>query len=688
MNTVCAETVLLISPEGWQKESVNLGLAYLASALIAAGFSVYILDVNRYAMSDDALVQRAQQLNPMLIGISIKTATAREGARLADLLSEVCPASPIVCGGPHMTLCPEAFMRSAPKVLFGVMGEGEQAIVKLALAVCSGTDVSGIRGLVWRRGDNVVVNQWSPPEDLDSLPLPNLDVVEGFSWDGFRYPIVTSRGCPFGCIYCCVNKLTGSRKWRFRSPENIIDELEEVVRTKNISQFEIWDDNFTLDLKRAKAICRLLIERDLNLSWYCHNGIRADRIDFELAQLMKQAGCTSIAFGIESGNPTTFDSINKGEPLSAVVEAVRLVKSVGIMAVGYFIIGLPGDTLERFVDTVRFQRALRLHHFVFGMLIPYPHTEVWDIVQQRGVMFCDITQSQHFSEDIVPISFELPEFPKKDMVRAFYVAKYFDVLEAVGRVQGHSGARVVYLCNQNNLHSLAGLIIAAGDDVEHVIIGALENQVRSLSTFNQVPATARLRFMSELQPDILRGMSVLICANVDIPQKAIFSNCGLVLLDPARHLHQAVQVRRAVRDVPLVPRFVLSGLGVIQNLPTLLDTFGRKKLLEVANIQVVRPILAKYGVLRQRMFGRWGVNNPALLTMGGGLLSKAYAWGIGLVVRRYRKLSPTHQKRVMRVVPYITVAYDSFRFLRVKWSLVVKRNCNAKYPYNENSTYL
>ena len=202
--------------------------------------------------------------------------------------------------------------------------------------------------------------------------------------------------------------------------------MEYIVKTKKINSLAIWDDNFTLNIERAKEICREIIKRKLSLTWYCHNGIRADRIDIKLARLMKRAGCTSLAFGIETGSHDVFDSIKKGESLSDILKAIKIVKKVGIQAVGYFIIGLPGDNLKKFINTVRFQRALKLDHYIYGMLVPYPKTKVWDMIQTQGQLFCDITQTQHFKDDMVPVSFELPGFPKQDMIKAFYITKYLN----------------------------------------------------------------------------------------------------------------------------------------------------------------------------------------------------------------------------------------------------------------------
>jgi radical SAM superfamily enzyme YgiQ (UPF0313 family) len=534
--------ILLIDPHGWQKESINLGLCYVAGSLLRAGHDVLIIDMNAKPMSDEELAEGVAKFKPLVIGLSVKTATAKEAGRILSLLSKRFAAAVFVAGGPHITLCADSFMTSYAECDYAIVGEGEISFERLVAAVLSNTLPVGIKGVAYREGGKIVINPWEPPRDLDALPLPDLDVIAGFRWSHFRYPIVTSRGCPFDCIYCCVNKLTGSRRWRARSASNVVDELEHVVRTKGITHFEIWDDNFTLDINHAKSICKEIIRRDLHLSWYCHNGIRADRINRELAVLMKDAGCTSIAFGIESGNPATFDSIKKGETLSVVVDAVQLVKDAGINAVGYFIIGLPGDTLERFIETVRFQRSLQLTHYVFGLLIPYPKTEVWDIVCQRGTFFCDITETQHFSNDIVPVSFELPEFPREDMVRAYYIAKYFELFDAVDELaRGGKTATVIYLSIPSMIEHIPGMVTACPPGTKHVVVGGTVEQLRSLPSFGQVSKEAVLTFESSLPPASSSDNGVIVAGASMMPFPSRI-RATVIAFDPHNPLQHTVRV--------------------------------------------------------------------------------------------------------------------------------------------------
>lgn len=583
--------VLFINPAGWQKESINLGLSYLSGSLKKADYSTLILDINRYEMSDNALAQRVIKFSPGIIGISVKTATSNEGGRIANFLSSVYPDAHFLVGGPHVTLCVESYMRNFPVFEYAIMGEGEECVVQLAEALASNKPLDRISGLVFRKDGQIILNRWSPPEDLDNLPLPDLDAIEGFNWHGFRYPVVTSRGCPFLCTYCCVNKLANSRKWRSRSSGNVLDELKHVNRTKGIKSFEIWDDNFTLDIKRAKEICMELYRSSLNLSWYCHNGIRADKIDHELATLMKQAGCTSIAFGIESGTPEVFDLIKKGEPLSAITDAVKLIKKAGIKAVGYFIIGLPGDTLDRFIETVRFQHSLKLDSYIFGMLIPYPKTEVWDIVQTRGKMLCDVTDTQHFSSDIVPISFELPDFPKHDMIRAFYISKFFELYETVElMIDNGEIPVVVYMATPQTNEYLPGMLIACNSLVRHIIVRKRdEDTLSKLPSFSQVPEGLNIQYCSSI-PNNLSSNTTIFVYNEDLmPISLLFKNANMFRIFPRGSGAFIFQTKIRTK-CKFVPESVLSIIGISKCVSNNIEQFGMKKIGTVFLNQIIRKI--------------------------------------------------------------------------------------------------
>ncbi|OGP25732.1 MAG: hypothetical protein A2X93_03905 [Deltaproteobacteria bacterium GWC2_56_8] len=437
--------VLLINPPGWQKGSTNLGLCYLASSLAAKGHKALILDVNATDASPDAVAEKAREYAPDIIGFSLKTSTANAAFLLSKAIKKRYPGAVHVAGGAHITLAYGESLIQNPDIEYCFLGEAERSLIEFVERKEKGLPVDDIPGIAFRRDSEVVTTRREYIEELDAIPYPGMDAIEGFSFKDFRYPMITSRGCPYPCTYCCVG-VVSSKKWRARSPENILDELKRAKEKYGITMFEILDDNFTLRIERAKEFCRLLIASGLNLSWYCHNGIRADKLDMELARLMKEAGCTSVALGVESGDPAIFDSIKKGEPLEAIVNAVKCIKAAGMKAVGYFIIGLPGDSLEGIKRTIEFQKSLGLDHYTYGVLNPYPYTEVYDIVKREGKMLMDIKESSHFSTELT-IPFEMPGFSRQDMEKAFYLAKFQQLYQAIDSYEkkyGRKPGRILY----------------------------------------------------------------------------------------------------------------------------------------------------------------------------------------------------------------------------------------------------
>lgn len=412
--------VLFINPPGWQNGSVSLGLAYLSGALIKEAHEVNILDFTGKDVTPEAVAEKAKTWIPDVVGFHVKTAQANISSRISKVIKVMYPHAVHVAGGPHLTLCYEEFLRENPEVEYGFLGESELSFPEFCRRLATKKSPEDMQGLAYRKNGRVVAAPREYVFDLDSLPHPDFDAIEGFNWHNFRYPFLTSRGCPYRCHFCSVPHLSG-KQFRYRSPQNCVAELARVKAEKNIKSFEILDDNFTLLMDRAKEFCRALIKADLNLSWYCHNGIRADKLDDELAQLMKRAGCTSVAFGIESGDPAVFQRISKGETLEDLVHAIGIAKNAGLQTVGYFIIGLPGDSLKAVKKTIAFQKSLRLGHYVYGLFTPYPGTKGRGEVLKEGRILRDIKETKHFS-DRPEIAVDYPYFTRDEIEEAYYLA--------------------------------------------------------------------------------------------------------------------------------------------------------------------------------------------------------------------------------------------------------------------------
>ncbi len=221
---------------------------------------------------------------------------------------------------------------------------------------------------------------------------------------------------------CNVPTVIG-RKFRTRSGENIMNELRYAQEKYGCTEFKVLDDNFTLLMDRAKDICRFFIDEGLDMKWTCPNGIRADRLDDELCELMVKAGCYSVSIGVESGDPEVFRKINKGEKLEDVEHGIAIAKKAGLKVHGFFILGLVGSTYETDKRSMEFVKKVGLESASWGILVPYPGTEVWNQVRAdpNVRMLRDWKEGFHIGARPKPV-FDTPEYPADERVKAFYLA--------------------------------------------------------------------------------------------------------------------------------------------------------------------------------------------------------------------------------------------------------------------------
>ncbi len=301
------------------------------------------------------------------------------------------------------------YMASQDVYEFGLTGEGEYALPDLI----EGKDPGEIPCLVhyddgaWRQNKTEFIF------GLDDLPYPTYRTWERIDRSMFPYLMVHSRGCPFYCTFCSVPKING-RKFRRRSPEGTVDELRHARREYVFRDFEFLDDNLTLHIDHAKEVCEALIRADLGVGWYANNGIRADRLDRELCELMKRSGCKGVAIGVESADDDVLAAIKKGETVQQLWDGIRLLKDAGIVVGGHFIVGLPGDTLEKVQKSIEFKDRVGLDYAYFNQLVPYPGTELGDwAMNNTKILVDDVTDASHFGKK-EQVFMETPEFPKED----------------------------------------------------------------------------------------------------------------------------------------------------------------------------------------------------------------------------------------------------------------------------------
>jgi magnesium-protoporphyrin IX monomethyl ester (oxidative) cyclase len=366
-----------------------LGLLYMAAHLRAAGFEVQVLDAAARGMDCDELCRAVAAAAPDVLGLTCTTHTRLELVEAARALRERLPHLPLLVGGPHVTFCPqETLERTSVDVV--VMGEGEQKMLRLA----RGEPWPDIPGIAYRRGGSIVINGADrAPCDLAAIPPPARDLVDMSLYPGYRTlgrrstQVLSNRGCPFGCIYCSATFFWGKRT-RSLAAERVVAEIESVVRDYGITAFYFYDDAFTTDRRKARAICQLLAERNLGIVW--GTSTRVDLVDRHLLSLMARAGCRQLDFGLETLNPNVCAKIGTKATYEQTVEVIEAAWQAGIRILTlYLIIGLPGDDPASLRETFAKCLSTRATLLSTQILRIYPGTELEAIARGNGVLPAD-----------------------------------------------------------------------------------------------------------------------------------------------------------------------------------------------------------------------------------------------------------------------------------------------------------
>jgi radical SAM superfamily enzyme YgiQ (UPF0313 family) len=372
--------ILLIQPNypdsHYQSPTFPIGLGYIAEALKAAAVEYKVADMGvepKYAR----LVSRIQVFRPSLIGISMMSSMYRRHYELAKKLKNDFANIDIVAGGPHISTFRQEVLKECKEIDYGITLEGEKTIVEL----CQGLNAFEIKGLIFRNdddihytGDRLFIN------DLDSIPFPT---YEGFKkYDKTAINIISSRGCPYSCIYCPV-KTTIGRKLRVRSALNLVDEIEFWYK-RGYQRFSFVDDNFTFYKKRVSQICDEIDKRGIRIEMNCPNGVRADKIDRALLQRMRNSGFLRIGIGVEAGTDRVLKNIKKGERLSDITAAIKDACDLGFEVVLFFLIGSPGERPQDIEESFKIARKYNVKDVRFYNLIPFPGTELYKWVSDNN----------------------------------------------------------------------------------------------------------------------------------------------------------------------------------------------------------------------------------------------------------------------------------------------------------------
>jgi len=361
-----------------------------------------------------------------LVGISTITPTAPRAYAMADRIrnSDV----PVIMGGPHVTFLADEALEHADYV---VRGEGEEALVRFLEEWEGGRDFRSVPNLSYRSGQGIVHNPVKPmTSTLDENPYPDFSLATS----QFRkvagkriIPVQTSRGCPFHCSFCSVTGIFG-KTYRFRSTENVIRELKRYDSKDNFIFF--YDDNFTANPKRAKALLRRMIDEKFRFHWSTQVRVDIARDD-ELVCLMKMAGCHTLFIGMESVNPRSLESMKKQQTVEEISRAVRVLRRQSIHVHGMFVYGFDDDDWRTVKETVRFAKRARLSSTQFMILTPLPGSEFYDqMTCENRIQFRDWSLYDAHHAVFMPRGLSLFELQKAQI---FSHSKFYSIMEVIRR---------------------------------------------------------------------------------------------------------------------------------------------------------------------------------------------------------------------------------------------------------------
>ncbi len=394
-----------------------LGIFYLAAYLKKAGLTVRVIDAEAEGLVHEDVVEELKSAGASIIGITSTTVAFRNTRALAEMSRQQLPHAKIVIGGPHMTAMPLPTMATGA-FDFGIVREGEVAFLKLVRHLVSGEGkLEDIPSLYWPgRNDAPKIDYIA---DMDSIPFPARELCRDVSVykppvGAFRkepvVSIMTSRGCPYECIFCDNN--TFGRKTRFFSAEYVAHEIKEVITEYGAREIAFLDDTFVLGKARLRKIFELLNDEHISFPWTCMT--RVNNLDYATLKFMRDQGCWQIRIGIESGNQQVLDFIKKGITLEQIENVARWGRKLGLRVSGFFMIGHHIDTPQTIEETIKFATSLPLTDVIVTINTPIPGTQSYEKAQAYGT---------YQEDDWTSLNYWTPVFVPKNLTRELILKK-------------------------------------------------------------------------------------------------------------------------------------------------------------------------------------------------------------------------------------------------------------------------
>lgn len=349
------------------------------------------------------------ELNPQLVGITTMTADYASALKTAQLVKEWNSDCTVIMGGAHASVMPK-IMVEWPHTDAVVKGEGEEPFRAILRRLGTGsTNLEDIPGVITKKS---VIKADDIPlevEDLDNLPFPDRSSLlspEKFSSEDMGL-MLTSRGCPFRCGYCS----NFSKRTRFRSTDNVLEEIEKVQREFGTFQFMFKDDSFTLSRKRVEGFCAAVDKRGFKILW--ESTTRLDLVDDNLVKTMKRAGCNRVGVGVESGDDAMLELMNKNLTKETIRSATTVLTKNGLFWTAYFMMGLPTENESQLLATLEFMKELRPPYAAIGIFKPYPGTKFFELAENSGLVSSNVSNEHFLTTN--PVDYFLLAPPKRSL---------------------------------------------------------------------------------------------------------------------------------------------------------------------------------------------------------------------------------------------------------------------------------